>query len=181
VVKVRILFSLDGRGGETDGKDFQQGDVLVTDMTDPDWEPIMKKASAIITNKGGRTCHAAIVAREMGVPAIVGCGNATDLLDTGMEVTASCCEGDTGIIYHGIIPFHKEETMLSDILRPLKRRSCSTWPARTWPSSSHTCPTPAWVWRVRSSSSTTTSKRTRWPCCSTRNWAMWPSAARSAT
>ncbi|MBL7952399.1 MAG: phosphoenolpyruvate synthase [Flavobacteriales bacterium] len=113
--KVRILFSLDGRGGDTDGKDFQQGDVLVTDMTDPDWEPIMKKASAIITNKGGRTCHAAIVAREMGVPAIVGCGNATDLLDTGMEVTASCCEGDTGVIYSGIIPFHKEETLLSDM------------------------------------------------------------------
>ena len=113
--KVRILFSLDGRGGSGDGKDFQQGDVLVTDMTDPDWEPIMKKASAIITNKGGRTCHAAIVAREMGVPAIVGCGNATDLLDTGMEVTASCCEGDTGIIYSGIIPFHKEETMLADM------------------------------------------------------------------
>jgi pyruvate,water dikinase len=113
--KVRILFSLDGRGGDTDGKDFQHGDVLVTDMTDPDWEPIMKKASAIITNKGGRTCHAAIVAREMGVPAIVGCGNATDLLDTGMEVTASCCEGDTGIVYSGIIPFHKEETMLADM------------------------------------------------------------------
>nr|MBP6698924.1 phosphoenolpyruvate synthase [Flavobacteriales bacterium] len=113
--KVRIMFSLDGRGGSTDGNDFQKGDVLVTDMTDPDWEPIMKKASAIITNKGGRTCHAAIVAREMGVPAIVGCGNATDLLDTGMEVTASCCEGDTGIIYSGTIPFHKEETMLADM------------------------------------------------------------------
>ncbi|MBK9419919.1 MAG: phosphoenolpyruvate synthase [Flavobacteriales bacterium] len=113
--KVRILFSLDGRGGDGDGKDFQKGDVLVTDMTDPDWEPIMKKASAIITNKGGRTCHAAIVAREMGVPAIVGCGNATDLLDTGMEVTASCCEGDTGIIYHGLIPSTVEETMLADI------------------------------------------------------------------
>ncbi|MBK9627176.1 MAG: phosphoenolpyruvate synthase [Flavobacteriales bacterium] len=113
--KVRILFSLDGRGGDTDGKDFQHGDVLVTDMTDPDWEPIMKKASAIITNKGGRTCHAAIVAREMGVPAIVGCGNATDLLDTGREVTASCCEGDTGVVYEGIIPYAKEETMLSDI------------------------------------------------------------------
>ncbi|MBL7958489.1 MAG: phosphoenolpyruvate synthase, partial [Flavobacteriales bacterium] len=113
--KVRILFSLDGRGGSTDGKDFQQGDVLVTDMTDPDWEPIMKKASAIITNKGGRTCHAAIVAREMGVPAIVGCGNATDVLETGMEVTASCCEGDTGIIYSGIIPYQKEETSLADL------------------------------------------------------------------
>jgi len=113
--KVRILYSLDGRGGSTDGKDFQQGDVLVTDMTDPDWEPIMKKASAIITNKGGRTCHAAIVAREMGVPAIVGCGNATDLLETGMEVTASCCEGDTGVIYSGIIPFNIEETALNDL------------------------------------------------------------------
>jgi pyruvate,water dikinase len=113
--KVRILYSLDGRGGGTDGKDFQQGDVLVTDMTDPDWEPIMKKASAIITNKGGRTCHAAIVAREMGVPAIVGCGNATDLLDTGMEVTASCCEGDNGVVYSGIIPFRKEETLLTDL------------------------------------------------------------------
>ncbi|HMN06557.1 MAG TPA: phosphoenolpyruvate synthase [Flavobacteriales bacterium] len=113
--KVRVMFSLDGRGGGSDGKDFQQGDVLVTDMTDPDWEPIMKKASAIITNKGGRTCHAAIVAREMGVPAIVGCGNATDLLDTGMEVTASCCEGDTGVVYGGIIPFRKEETLLTDL------------------------------------------------------------------
>lgn len=113
--QVRVMFSLDGRGGGSDGKDFQQGDVLVTDMTDPDWEPIMKKASAIITNKGGRTCHAAIVAREMGVPAIVGCGNATDLLDTGMEVTASCCEGDVGVVYGGIIPFSKEETLLNDL------------------------------------------------------------------
>ncbi|MCO6481909.1 MAG: phosphoenolpyruvate synthase [Flavobacteriales bacterium] len=113
--QVRVMFSLDGRGGDSDGKDFRQGDVLVTDMTDPDWEPIMRKASAIITNKGGRTCHAAIVAREMGVPAIVGCGNATDLLDTGMEVTASCCEGDTGVVYAGIIPFRKEETLLSEL------------------------------------------------------------------
>ncbi len=112
---VRIMYSLDGRGGGADGKDFQQGDVLVTDMTDPDWEPIMKKASAIITNKGGRTCHAAIVAREMGVPAIVGCGDATDKLETGMKVTASCCEGDTGIIYAGIIPFRVEETLLADM------------------------------------------------------------------
>ncbi|HRO40912.1 MAG TPA: phosphoenolpyruvate synthase [Flavobacteriales bacterium] len=113
--KVRILYSLDGRGGSTDGKDFQPGDVLVTDMTDPDWEPIMKKASAIITNKGGRTCHAAIVAREMGVPAIVGCGDATDKLETGMEITASCCEGDKGIVYAGIIPFRVEETLLADL------------------------------------------------------------------
>ncbi|MCB0792819.1 MAG: phosphoenolpyruvate synthase [Flavobacteriales bacterium] len=113
--KVRVMFALDGRDGSTDGKDFRPGDVLVTDMTDPDWEPIMKKAAAIITNKGGRTCHAAIVAREMGVPAIVGCGNATDLLETGMEVTASCCEGDTGVIYQGQIPFRVEETRLDDL------------------------------------------------------------------
>ncbi|MBS1569225.1 MAG: phosphoenolpyruvate synthase [Bacteroidetes bacterium] len=112
---VRIMYGLDGRDGSTDGKDFQQGDVLVTDMTDPDWEPIMKKASAIITNKGGRTCHAAIVAREMGVPAIVGCGDATDKLETGMAITASCCEGDTGVVYQGIIPFKVEETLLANL------------------------------------------------------------------
>ena len=88
-----------------DAHGFNEGDVLVTDMTDPDWEPIMKKASAIITNKGGRTCHAAIVAREMGVPAIVGCGNATEILVSGQTVTASCAEGDEGIIYEGDIGF----------------------------------------------------------------------------
>lgn len=85
--------------------DFKKGDVLVTDMTDPDWEPIMKMASAIITNKGGRTCHAAIVARELGVPAIVGCGNATGLLKPGQLITASCAEGDAGLIYDGPIAF----------------------------------------------------------------------------
>jgi pyruvate,water dikinase len=84
---------------------FEKGDVLVTDMTDPDWEPIMKKAAAIITNKGGRTCHAAIVAREMGVPAIVGCGHATEVLQEGQVITASCAEGEAGLIYDGIIPF----------------------------------------------------------------------------
>ncbi len=78
---------------------IQPGDVLVTDMTDPDWEPIMKKASAIVTNRGGRTCHAAIIARELGIPAVVGCGNATDVLSTGDAVTVSCAEGDTGYIY----------------------------------------------------------------------------------
>ena len=111
--KVSILFSLDKR--VTEGHEFQAGDVLVTDMTDPDWEPIMKKASAIITNKGGRTCHAAIVARELGVPAIVGCGNATDILSTGQIVTASCCEGDEGIVYEGNIPYKKIETDLNDL------------------------------------------------------------------
>ena len=86
----------------------QAGDVLVTDMTDPDWEPIMKRAAAIITNRGGRTCHAAIIARELGVPAVVGCNDATDRIADGAEVTVSCAEGDTGFIYAGLIPFeHK--------------------------------------------------------------------------
>ncbi|ATC97267.1 phosphoenolpyruvate synthase [Pseudoalteromonas tunicata] len=79
----------------------QVGDVLVTDMTDPDWEPIMKRAAAIVTNRGGRTCHAAIIARELGIPAVVGCGNATDLIKNGQLVTVSCAEGDTGFIYEG--------------------------------------------------------------------------------
>nr|WP_136249602.1 phosphoenolpyruvate synthase [Ningiella ruwaisensis] len=84
---------------------IEQGDVLVTDMTDPDWEPIMKKASAIVTNRGGRTCHAAIIAREMGIPAVVGCGNATDTIQTGDKVTVSCAEGDTGYIYGDVLEF----------------------------------------------------------------------------
>ncbi len=81
------------------------GDVLVTDMTDPDWEPIMKRASAIVTNRGGRTCHAAIIARELGIPAVVGCGNATELLPDGEHITVSCAEGDTGYIYQGLLEF----------------------------------------------------------------------------
>ncbi|HTN93992.1 MAG TPA: phosphoenolpyruvate synthase [Gallionella sp.] len=83
----------------------QAGDVLVTDMTDPNWEPVMKKASAIITNRGGRTCHAAIIARELGIPAIVGCGHATEVLVESEIVTASCAEGDTGFVYRGKLPF----------------------------------------------------------------------------
>ncbi|MDO8253817.1 phosphoenolpyruvate synthase [Shewanella algae] len=84
---------------------IQPGDVLVTDMTDPDWEPIMKRASAIVTNRGGRTCHAAIIARELGVPAVVGCGDVTDKIQNGQEVTVSCAEGDTGYIYQGKLEF----------------------------------------------------------------------------
>ena len=79
------------------------GDILVTDMTDPDWEPVMKRASAIVTNRGGRTCHAAIIARELGIPAVVGCGDATSVLSEGQEVTVSCAEGDTGLIYAGLL------------------------------------------------------------------------------
>ncbi|GIU27229.1 phosphoenolpyruvate synthase [Shewanella schlegeliana] len=84
---------------------IQPGDVLVTDMTDPDWEPIMKRASAIVTNRGGRTCHAAIIARELGVPAVVGCGDVTERIQNGQEVTVSCAEGDTGYIYSGLQDF----------------------------------------------------------------------------
>ncbi len=85
--------------------EVQPGDVLVTEMTDPDWEPIMKRAAAIVTNRGGRTCHAAIIAREMGIPAVVGCGDATTLIEDGSEVTVSCAEGDTGYVYQGLLPF----------------------------------------------------------------------------
>lgn len=111
--KVKIMYSLDKRVME--GQEFEKGDVLVTDMTDPDWEPIMKKASAIVTNKGGRTCHAAIVAREMGVPAIVGCGNVTTALSDGDEVTISCAEGDIGIVYQGKLDYEVIHTKLSDL------------------------------------------------------------------
>jgi pyruvate,water dikinase len=90
----------------------QPGDILVTDMTDPNWEPVMKRAAAIVTNRGGRTCHAAIIARELGVPAVVGCGNASDLLKDGMLVTVSCAEGDTGFIYDGLL-----ETEVTEVLR----------------------------------------------------------------
>lgn len=97
--KVRIVTSVQ----EMDK--VQDGDVLVSDMTDPDWEPVMKRASAIITNRGGRTCHAAIIARELGVPAIVGSGNATEILQDGQEVTVSCAEGDTGFVYENCLDF----------------------------------------------------------------------------
>ncbi|WP_322405766.1 phosphoenolpyruvate synthase [Idiomarina sp. PL1-037] len=90
----------------------QPGDVLVTDMTDPDWEPIMKRAAAIVTNRGGRTCHAAIIARELGIPAVVGCGDATDHISNGQAVTVSCAEGDTGYIYQGELDFDITESQI---------------------------------------------------------------------
>src|SRR5690625_1591139 len=93
----------------------QPGDVLVTDMTDPDWEPIMKRASAIVTNRGGRTCHAAIIARELGIPAVVGAGDATEKISDGQDVTVSCAEGDTGIIYEGAQDFEVKEVPLKDM------------------------------------------------------------------
>jgi pyruvate,water dikinase len=90
----------------------QPGDVLVADMTDPDWEPVMKRAGGIVTNRGGRTCHAAIIARELGIPAVVGCGRATELLADGQEVTVSCAEGDTGYVYEGLLRFEQQQVLL---------------------------------------------------------------------
>jgi pyruvate,water dikinase len=97
--------------------EFQPGEVLVTNRTDPDWEPIMKKASAIVTNQGGRTCHAAIIAREMGIPAIVGCSNATSILTNGQAVTVSCASGEEGEVYEGLIPFTVEEIPIATLPR----------------------------------------------------------------
>ncbi|GAA4326448.1 phosphoenolpyruvate synthase [Pontixanthobacter gangjinensis] len=111
--KVKKMISLDASF-----EDFKKGDVLVTEMTDPDWEPVMKKASAIITNKGGRTCHAAIVAREMGVPAIVGTENGTELLQDGEDITVSCAEGDAGKAYEGLVPFETQRTELDKLDLP---------------------------------------------------------------
>ncbi len=111
----RVVRSLD------DMNRVQPGDVLVADMTDPDWEPVMKRASAIVTNRGGRTCHAAIIARELGVPAVVGTGNALDHITDGVEVTVSCAEGDTGFIYAGALPFERTTTDLAAMpAAPLK-------------------------------------------------------------
>jgi len=101
--KVRVVGDISQMG------QVQAGDILVTDMTDPNWEPVMKLAAAIVTNRGGRTCHAAIIARELGIPAVVGCGNATDALKMGQEVTVSCAEGDEGRIYEGLIETEVEE------------------------------------------------------------------------
>jgi len=94
---------------------IESGDVLVADMTDPDWEPVMKRASAIVTNRGGRTCHAAIIARELGIPAVVGCGDATDRLADGTDVTVSCAEGDEGFVYDGQLSFEEQQIAINDL------------------------------------------------------------------
>ncbi|CAI8302605.1 MAG: Phosphoenolpyruvate synthase [Flavobacteriia bacterium] len=116
--KAQKMFTLDGRDGSFDGSNFQEGDILVTEMTDPDWEPIMKKSSAIITNKGGRTCHAAIVARELGIPAIVGTMNATEMLENGDTFTVSCAEGDVGKVYAGNVEFKINRIQLDTLPKP---------------------------------------------------------------
>ncbi|MFN3870620.1 MAG: pyruvate, water dikinase [Aquificaceae bacterium] len=107
--KVRVIHDL------KDAHLFQEGEILVTDITDPDWEPIMKKASGIITNRGGRTAHAAIVARELGIPAIVGTHKATEILKTGMEITLSCAEGEIGYVYEGFVPYEVQEINLENL------------------------------------------------------------------
>lgn len=101
--------------------DLQRGEILVSDITDPDWEPVMKIASAIVTNRGGRTCHAAIVARELGIPAVVGCGTATQVIETGQEITVSCAEGDAGYVYEGLREFRVEQVDLGEQQRPRTR------------------------------------------------------------
>jgi len=107
--KVKIIMDIH------DANDFEKGDILVTDMTDPDWEPIMKLASAIITNRGGRTCHAAIISREMGVPAVVGCGNATEKLKNNQKVTVSCAGGEMGSVYDGYLKYKLTEASIENI------------------------------------------------------------------
>ncbi len=106
---VRLVHSI------TEMERVQPGDVLVTDMTDPNWEPVMKRASAIVTNRGGRTCHAAIIARELGIPAVVGCGDATELLKDGQLVTVACSEGDTGYIYDGLLEMEVSEVQRGEL------------------------------------------------------------------
>jgi pyruvate,water dikinase len=106
---VKVIMSI------ADMDQVQAGDVLVTNMTDPDWEPIMKRSAAIVTNQGGRTCHAAIIARELGIPAVVGCGEATKQLQTGQQVTVSCAEGDTGFVYSGLLNFEHVHTDIGEL------------------------------------------------------------------
>ena len=98
--------------------EFLPGEILVSDTTNPDWEPVMKTASAIVTNRGGRTCHAAIVSRELGLPAVVGTNDATEKIRTGQDVTVNCAEGDVGVVYEGILPFHVEKVSLTGLRRP---------------------------------------------------------------
>ena len=113
--RVRVIEEAGGMG------DFAEGEVLVTDKTDPDWQPIMKKAAAIVTNRGGRTCHAAIVSRELGVPAVVGTGHGTAALRDGQMVTVSCAEGDAGFVYDGALAFETTRTRISEVGRPRTR------------------------------------------------------------
>lgn len=126
VGKVRIV--LDAK----DMNQVQKGDILVADMTDPNWEPVMKRAAAVVTNRGGRTCHAAIIARELGIPAIVGCGHATEKLSKGELVTVSCTEGDTGYVYKGALEYDvitHDVSAMPDIPVDIKMNGTHPFPA----------------------------------------------------
>ena len=148
-------------------RQFQEGEVLVAEKTDPDWEPVMKKAAAIITDRGGRTCHAAIVSRELGVPAIVGTENGTDVLKDGQVVTVSCAGGDTGIVYEGSCRFDVTRTDLKEIGRPRTQIMMNVAIPKK-PSRSRSSRTTASAWRARSSSSRATSRCIRSRCSITR-------------
>ena len=146
----------------------QPGDVLVADMTDPNWEPVMKRASAIVTNRGGRTCHAAIIARELGIPAVVGCGDATESLSDGALVTVACSEGDTGYVFDGLLETEvhrgaaRRDAVLPDQDHDERRQPDAGLRLRA------DARTPASAWRGWSSSSTTTSGCTRRRSSTTR-------------
>ena len=144
--------------------DFQPGEVLVSDITTPDWEPVMKVAAAIVTNRGGRTCHAAIISRELGIPAVVGTGDATTEVPNGEVVTVSCAEVTPGVFTRAKWPYAsigpRSATWLGRV-----PRSCSIWETPTSPSRRRSYPTTAWGSPGWNSSSTSTSRSTRWPCC----------------
>ena len=146
----------------------KKGDVLVTDMTDPNWEPVMKLAAAIVTNRGGRTCHAAIIARELGIPAVVGCGDATRAPGGRRSaVTVSCAEGDTGYVYDGLLPFEVISRERGEMPRDPGEDRDERRQSRSSPSTSRSCRTPASAWRGWNSSSTTRSASIRGPASTT--------------
>ncbi|BBA32698.1 phosphoenolpyruvate synthase [Methylocaldum marinum] len=148
---------------------FEPDGILVTPMTDPDWVPIMKKAAAIVTDHGGRTSHAAIVSRELGVPAVVGTGRATEVLADGSEVTVSCAEGDTGFVYEGIADYDVKDVQIEEIPETATKVMFNLAnPARRCAGGG--CPPMASVWRAWSSSSAISFASIRWPWCAGRNW-----------
>jgi phosphoenolpyruvate synthase/pyruvate phosphate dikinase len=148
---------------------FIDGSILVTSTTDPDWVPIMKRATAIITDHGGRTSHAAIVSRELGLPAIVGTGNATHVLHDQQEVTISCAGGEEGVVYEGIAEYEVHRRPSRSCARRPRPASCSILQIRLQLSAGGVCPPTAWAWRGWNSSSIPPSRCTRWRwCISTR-------------
>ncbi len=157
-----------GGGGRIENlkqlSEFKPGEVLVADTTTPDWEPVMKTAAAIVTNRGGRTCHASIIARELGIPAVVGTGDATTCVPDGEVVTVSCAEGDSGRVYRGEVGFHVDRTEVANLARPRTQIMLNLGnPDLAFKTRS--CRTTAWDSLAWSSSSASTSGSTRWPFC----------------